>query len=75
MFVVRMKRIAGQVEGLIKMYQAQRPCEEIIQQLLAVKSAFSKAAVALLKEKACRQLRGKNKEEIARIIDGILKVK
>lgn len=39
----RLKRSAGQVNGIVNMIDEKRPCEEIVMQLTAVKSSIDKA--------------------------------
>ncbi|MFP8834828.1 metal-sensitive transcriptional regulator [Hydrogenophaga sp. XSHU_21] len=41
--VNRLKRIEGQVRGLIDMVQADRSCEEVAQQMSAARKAMDKA--------------------------------
>ena len=39
----RLKRIEGQVRGLIEMVQSDRPCEDVAQQMSAARKAMDKA--------------------------------
>ena len=41
--VNRLKRIEGQVRALIEMVEAGRPCEDVAQQMSAVRKAMDKA--------------------------------
>lgn len=41
--VNRLKRIEGQVRGLIEMVESGRPCEDIAQQMAAARKAMDKA--------------------------------
>lgn len=45
----RLRRIEGQVRGIIRMLDEQRNCEEIITQVLAARSAMDKVAAEVLK--------------------------
>ncbi len=45
----RLRRIEGQVRGIIRMLDEQRNCEDIITQVLAVRSAMDKVAAEVLK--------------------------
>jgi DNA-binding FrmR family transcriptional regulator len=45
----RLRRIEGQVRGIIRMLDDQRHCEEIITQVLAARSAMDKVAAEVLK--------------------------
>ena len=44
----RLARIAGQVNGLQKMIDEGRTCAEILQQVVAVRSALDQLGIALL---------------------------
>lgn len=48
----RLKRIEGQVRGLIRMLDEDRYCIEVLHQMQAVKSALARAESELLKEHA-----------------------
>jgi len=46
----RLARIAGQVAGIQKMVDGERTCADILQQVVAVRSAMDQLGVALLTE-------------------------
>ncbi|MFD2612395.1 metal-sensitive transcriptional regulator [Paenibacillus gansuensis] len=46
--VNRLKRVEGQVRGIRTMVEEERPAEEILVQLSAIKSAINKAGLTLL---------------------------
>jgi DNA-binding FrmR family transcriptional regulator len=46
---MRLKRIEGQVRGLVRMVQEQRYCIEIIQQITAARRALDEAALSIMK--------------------------
>ncbi|MCA9920833.1 MAG: metal-sensitive transcriptional regulator [Anaerolineales bacterium] len=48
----RLRRIEGQVRGVQKMLDADRDCQEIIQQLTAVRSAVHNARLQFLRSYA-----------------------
>ena len=48
-YAKRLRRIEGQVRGIIRMLDEQRDCEEIITQVLAARSAMDKVAAEVLK--------------------------
>ncbi|MEM7467132.1 MAG: metal-sensitive transcriptional regulator [Pseudomonadota bacterium] len=50
--IKRLNRIEGQVRGIVKMLEEERYCIEILQQMQAIKSAFSKVENAILKDHA-----------------------
>ena len=45
----RLRRIEGQIRGIIRMLDEQRHCEDIITQVLAARSAMDKVAAEILK--------------------------
>lgn len=44
----RLAKIAGQITGLQKMVTAERPCSDILQQIVAVRSALDQLGVSFL---------------------------
>lgn len=46
--ISRLKRVEGQIRGIIAMVEADRPCEEILVQVSAAKAALHKAGQSLL---------------------------
>ena len=46
----RLKRIEGQVRGIQKMVDEGRPCEDIITQLMAVRSALDKVGITIISQ-------------------------
>ena len=52
----RLKRIEGQVRGVSKMLDDGRDCQEVIQQLTAIRSAVQQTSALLAKSYACQCL-------------------
>jgi CsoR family transcriptional regulator, copper-sensing transcriptional repressor len=50
----RMNRIEGQIKGVKQMYFLNKSCEDIVQQIQAVRAALSKVAGLLLVDEATR---------------------
>lgn len=48
--VKRLRRIEGQVRGIVRMIDEERYCIEILQQMQAIKSALAKVEDAILKD-------------------------
>lgn len=46
----RLARVAGQVAGIQKMMDADRPCGEVLQQISAVRSALDQLGIVYLSE-------------------------
>lgn len=50
--LTRLKRIRGQVDGIIKMYEECRECSDLVTQIAAVRAALSGVGKELLKREA-----------------------
>ena len=62
----RVRRIEGQARGIAKMIEEDRDCNDILQQLSAVRSAAHQATVALVRNYAAQCVASKGTpEEIA----------
>ena len=48
----RLNRIEGQVRGISRMIEEERYCIDVLQQMLAIKSALAKVEDAILKDHA-----------------------
>jgi DNA-binding FrmR family transcriptional regulator len=46
----RLARISGQVSGIQKMIEGDRPCGDILQQIVAVRAALDQIGIAFLSE-------------------------
>lgn len=79
----RLKRVEGQVRGIIKMIDEDRYCIDILHQMRAVKSAVARAEDAILKAHVATCVEstiasGDNNEQrqkIAELVDLLSKVK
>lgn len=72
----RLRRIEGQIRGLQKMIDDERPLEEILTQMAASKKAFDQAGLAIIAEymKECLSKDFKNCEKsIAEALDVFIK--
>ncbi len=47
----RLRRAEGQVRGVVKMIDAKRPCEDVVTQILAARSALDEAMRLILTER------------------------
>tara|TARA_B100000678_G_scaffold59156_1_gene47725 strand:+ start:3101 stop:3364 length:264 start_codon:yes stop_codon:yes gene_type:complete len=81
--VARLKRIEGQVRGLVRMLEEDRYCIEVLHQMQAVKSALSRAESELLKQHASHCVEDviatgnttQQREKVAELIDLFDKLK
>jgi DNA-binding FrmR family transcriptional regulator len=46
----RMNRIAGQARGLVDMIESDRPCPEVLTQIMAARAALGRVATILLRD-------------------------
>jgi CsoR family transcriptional regulator, copper-sensing transcriptional repressor len=61
--VARLRRIEGQVRGIAKMLNEERSCEDIVTQLMAVRSSIDTVGAAVLDTHLCSCVNGKNGEQ------------
>ncbi len=52
--VAQLKRIRGQIDGVIKMYEDERVCVDIVRQVVAARSSLGRVARDLLTNEATR---------------------
>ena len=74
----RLKRLEGQVRGVQKMLEEDRECQEIVQQLAAIRSAAHQASLLLVRSYAAECLmdgsRGAAQRAINELVDVLAKV-
>ena len=69
----RLNRLIGQIEGIRRMIDSKRTCEEIAQQIMASREALTKIGVIILKDGACA-LSTKNEKKIEQIFEKVFRV-
>lgn len=69
----RLNRLIGQIEGIRKMIDSSRPCEETAQQIMAAREALTKVGILILKEGAC-SASTKNEKRIEEIFSKVFRV-
>lgn len=65
----QLKRIRGQLDGVIKMYDDERVCVDIVHQIAAVRNSLGRVARDLLTDEAVRCSKERKPEQL----QGILK--
>lgn len=50
--LLRLKKIRGQVDGIIKMYEECRECSDVVTQIAAVRAALASVGKELLTDEA-----------------------
>ena len=71
--VNRLHRVSGQLTGIIKMYQDDRSCVDVVRQVIAARNALSGVARELLTDEACRCSRNRKTEELEVILKELLR--
>ncbi|PIR62932.1 MAG: transcriptional regulator [Candidatus Pacebacteria bacterium CG10_big_fil_rev_8_21_14_0_10_42_12] len=51
--LTQLKRISGQLEGIVRMYESERDCIDVVHQIVAVKNSLNRVAKDLLTTEAC----------------------
>ncbi len=71
--ISQLKRIRGQVDGIIKMYSNERDCLDIVHQVLAVRNSLGSVTKDLLLDRALVCSRENRLEELESVIKQLLK--
>ncbi|WAM34630.1 metal-sensitive transcriptional regulator [Caldicellulosiruptor morganii] len=70
----RLKNIKGHIEGIIKMVEEEKECEEIMLQIAAVKKAIEKVGYYIIESHATECLSGvANKDEVRKVLNIMMK--
>jgi len=73
--LIRLKRLEGQVGGIIKMYEKEKGCSDIVQQIIAVRAALGGVARVLLTNEAVKCARRKgDKKGLERSLESLIKI-
>jgi DNA-binding FrmR family transcriptional regulator len=65
----RINRIVGQLRGIEKMVKNNRSCEEILQQINAIKKAIDGLTKEILVSDICRIVPKEKTEEVKKIVE------
>ncbi len=66
--LTRLKRIKGQVDGIIKMYEECRECSDVVTQVAAVRAALGAVGKEMLTDKAVACARSKDHGEMEKTL-------
>lgn len=66
--LTRLKRIRGQVDGIIKMYEECRGCSDIVTQIAAARAALGGVGKELLKGEAVACVRSKQSSKLDKLL-------
>lgn len=70
--LVQLKRIRGQLDGLIKMYEDERQCIDIVRQVIAARNSLGRVARDLLTGEATRCTRERKFTELDQLLKELL---
>jgi CsoR family transcriptional regulator, copper-sensing transcriptional repressor len=71
--VAQLKRIRGQLDGLVSMYEDERACVDIVRQVIAARNSLSRVARDLLTNEASRCTKERKVEELNEILKELFK--
>lgn len=71
--LTQLKRIRGQVDGIIKMYEDERTCVDIVRQVIASRSSLGRVARELLSGEATRCTKERKPDELNEIFKEIFR--
>ena len=71
--LVQLKRIRGQIDGIISMYEDERSCVDIVRQVIAASNSLRTVARSLLTDEANRCSRERKIEELEDILKEVFK--
>lgn len=69
----QLNRIQGQVAGIVKMYDGQKDCVEIVRQVVAVRGALGRVARELLSGEASKCSRERRIEDLDEILKEVFR--
>lgn len=69
----QLRRVCGQVEGVSRMYEEERPCLEIARQIAAVRSSLSRVARDILTSELNRCSRERDCQRLDKVLKELLK--
>lgn len=71
--LTQLKRIRGQIDGVIKMYEDERTCVDIVRQVIAARSSLGSVAKSLLTSEASRCTKERKPDELSLILKEIFR--
>lgn len=71
--LAQLNRIRGQIDGIIKMYEEERTCIDIVRQIIAVRSSLGRTARDLLTGEAGRCSRESRTDDLDQVLKELFK--
>lgn len=71
--LTQLKRIRGQLDGIIKMYDDERACIDIVRQIIAVRNSLGRVARDLLTNEATRCSKDDRMEDLDEVLKEVFR--
>ncbi len=71
--LVQLRRIRGQLDGIMSMYEDERGCVNIVRQIIAARSGLGRVARDLLTGEAARCSREDNVSELEEVLKEVFR--
>ncbi len=71
--ITQLKRIRGQLDGIIRMYEDERGCIDIVRQVVAARSSLGRVSRDLLSGEATRCSKERKAEELNDILKEVFR--
>ncbi len=69
----QLKRIRGQVDGVLAMYEQDRDCVEVVRQIIAVRNSLTSVGRELFSQSAQKCTSQRNSDELDRLLKEMFK--
>jgi len=66
--LLQLKRIRGQMDGIITMYEAEKTCVDVVRQVIAARNSLGSVAQKLLSVEASRCTKERRVEDLHEIL-------
>lgn len=70
----RINRIIGQLRGIERMIEEKRDCQDILQQISAVKHAIDSLSKEIVVEDVCRYVAKKDSKKIENLMERVINI-
>lgn len=71
--LAQLKRIQGQISGVVSMYESERECIEIVRQIIAARNSLTQVARQVLSTEASRCSRERRIEDLDAVLAEVFK--
>lgn len=71
--ILQLKRVRGQLDGIITMYEDERGCVDIVRQVIAARSSLGRVARDLLTGEATRCSRESKIEQLEEVLKEVFR--